>query len=91
MMVNQRRGELLGVGEGLCFSVFEAIGGSFNFDHLRVVDEPVDNGLGANHVTEDGAPIFEGSIRCNDGRASFIAGVDDVEQEFALLLVQRQA
>jgi hypothetical protein len=55
-----------------------------------MVDEPVDNGLGANHVTEDGAPVFEGSIRCNDGRASFIAGVDDVEQEFALLLVQRQ-
>ena len=78
---------LLGVGEGLRFSVFQAIGGSFNFDHFRVVDESVDDAPGADRVMEYFAPFFEDSIRRNDGGGSFIAGVDDVEKVLALFLV----
>ena len=90
MILRGDAGDLLGVNEGLRFSVFQAIGGSFYFDHFRVVDESVDDGLGANHVVEYLAPVFEGSVGRNDGRAAFIAGIDHVKQEFALFLVQGQ-
>ena len=44
-----------------------------------MVDETVDDAFGADHVVEDRAPIFEGSVGRDDRGATFIAGVDDVE------------
>jgi hypothetical protein len=52
--------------------------------HRPVVHEPVDDGVTEDGVTEDSSPIWERSVRRDNGGVTFfVAGVDDLEEHCA--------
>ena len=55
-----------------------------------MVDQSVDDAFGADIVLEYFAPVAEGPIGCNQGACAFIAGVQDIEDVFALFLIDRE-
>src|SRR5207247_7336592 len=66
----------------------QAVALSFEGDHGRVVDKPVDEGGGDHRVAEDLAPLLEAAVRGDDDRAAFVAAGDEREEQVGGLALQ---
>lgn len=95
-MGDPERGErgavvLLPCGRGLLFStVFNAIGGTLDLHHVRMVDEPIEDGGSDRIVIEDLAPILERAVCGEDHGALFVTVGHDLEEKVGAILVERQ-
>ncbi len=65
----------------MLLGLFESIGFALDGNNLRVVYQPIHQGDDAGGVGKDFAPLLEGAIGSDQGRALFIAPGDDLEQQ----------
>lgn len=74
----------MGVGMGVSEPKAPALEG----DDLGMVEEPVEDGRGAWHITEELAPVFERAVAGHDGASELMPPHDDLEEVFAAVLGQ---
>lgn len=72
------------------FSVFDAIGGTLDLDHVRMMDEPIEDGRSDRIIIEDLAPILERAVGGEDHGALFVTVGHDLEEKVGAILVERQ-
>ena len=63
---------------------------SFDVNHLAVVEEAIKDGGGDYRITEQFLPVAKTFVGGNDGRASFVAMRDELEEEISLLSSDRE-
>ena len=70
------------------FSVFDAIGGTLDLDHVRMMDEPIEDGRSDRIIIEDLAPILERAVGGEDHGALFVTVGHDLEEKVGAILVE---
>ena len=70
--------------------VFEAPAFVASLDDLAMVCEAVEECRGHLCVAEDGRPFAKGEVGCDDDGSSFVEFADQVEQELAAGLGERE-
>lgn len=71
-------------------AVFDAIGGTLDLDHVRMMDEPIEDGRSDRIIIEDLAPILERAVGGEDHGALFVPVGHDLEEKVGAILVERQ-
>jgi hypothetical protein len=59
------------------------------FDPVRVVDDPVEDGVGQRRVADDLVPVVDRQLAGDDQRAGAVAVLDDLQQIALLFGEQR--
>ena len=62
---------------------------SLQLEAVGVVDEAVEDGVGDGGIADDLVPVLDRHLAGDDGRAAFVAVVDDFQQIAALLAGER--
>lgn len=71
--------------------LLEPVGFAADVDDVAVMLEPVEDGAGDNGITsKDAAPISKALVAGEDHAAFFVALADDLKEQVALQLVERQ-
>ena len=78
------RGRVGGWGAGLVSSHR----GTFQSDTVGVVDEAVEDGVTEGGITDDIMPVFDGQLAGDEGRATTVAVLEDLEKISALGVVE---
>ena len=64
---------------------------SLDDEGFGVMEETVEESGGHGGVAgEDVGPVLKGDVGGDDGRAAFVAFADDLEEEFATALIERE-
>src|SRR5919106_3472534 len=74
-------------GSGACLEAPAVVAG---LDDFAVMGEPVEESGGHLGIAEDARPLAEGKVGGDDDRGAFIEAADQVEQQLAAGLGERQ-